>query len=124
MSKSDGLTVPRQNSRSPANLTAPIPVGKRSPALSASTSPPTLSRRGSYFGSIRLSQDDEGRPDRPLLSAEPEDMDEQVLSDETDRALRRRGMDKVADFRGKAKEWFGNNTGLLLIGGAQCFFAS
>jgi hypothetical protein len=32
-------------------------------------------------------------------------------------------MTGVADFRGKATEWFNNNTGLLLIAGAQSFFA-
>jgi hypothetical protein len=108
----------RQNSRSPAALLAPLPVGERTPLSPSASS--VHSRQDSYFA-IGERDGQDATVEERLLSEEPASFD--PPRDRLDHALRRRGMTGVADFRGKATEWFNNNTGLLLIAAAQCFFA-
>lgn len=108
----------RQNSRSPAALLAPLPVGERTPLSPSASS--VHSRQDSYFA-IGERDGQDATVNERLLSEEPASFE--APRDRLDHALRRRGMTGVADFRGKATEWFNNNTGLLLIAAAQCFFA-
>lgn len=113
----------RQNSRSPAALLAPLPVGERTP-LNSPSATSVQSRQDSYFGSVALGdRDEETSPTQRLLTDEPSGLGQEVRRDRLDHLLRRRGLSGLADFRGKAREFVDNNTGLLLIAGAQCFFA-
>ena len=120
--KPDVPLYQRQNSRSPSALLAPLPVGERTPIRSPSASS-VQSRQDSYFGSVLLGERDgeDARVDERLLTDEPSSFE--APRDRLDHALRRRGLNRVADFRGKATDFINNNTGLLLIAAAQCFFA-